>query len=123
TWRESSMKLTDVLQREQSLLYMERYVDEGTRTYSPFAAKSDVAPQYEPRGGQPSFNLISVFAPKSDVEIFQADPHQALQEFYIRPQEVLFLIHPETWESQEIDHLDELRALRRGEPIQVAPTA
>ncbi len=34
-----------------------------------------------------------------------------------------FLIHPETWASGEIDHLDELHALPRGEPIEVAPTA
>jgi len=36
---------------------------------------------------------------------------------------VRFLIHPETWASSGIDNLDELHALRRGEPLQVAPTA
>src|SRR5438309_11238997 len=111
------MELNSVLQGEQALLYMERYVDEGTRTYSPFAAKSEVAPQFRPRSERPSFDLISVRAPKDRVSVLQSDAHQSLQDFYIQDEEVLFLIHPETWESAEIDRLDELHAMQRGEPI------
>jgi hypothetical protein len=117
------MKLDGILQGNQALLYMERYVDEGTRTYSPFAAKSEAAPEYQPRSGRPSFELITVFAPQSQVSIFKADPRRSLMEFYVSPEQVRFLIHPETWASSGIDNLDELHALRRGEPIQVAPTA
>jgi len=117
------MKLDHVFEGDQALLYMERYVDEGTRTYSPFAAKSEVAPQYQPRSGRPSFDLIAVVAPESQVSVFQADPHNSLLEFYVRPDGVQFLVHPETWESPGIDRLDELHALPRGEPIEVAPTA
>src|SRR5258707_13385202 len=98
------MKLDHVFEDDQALLYMERYVDEGTRTYSPFAAKSEVAPEYQPRSLRPSFDLVSVFAPKSEVAIFQADPQRSLLKFYIQPQEVRFLIHPETWASPKIDN-------------------
>src|SRR5438094_878052 len=94
---ERSMKLDGILQGDPALLYMERYVDEGTRTYSPFAAKSEVAPQYQPRSGQPSFALIAVFAPQSQVSIFQADPQPTLRDFYLQSAKVRFLIHPETW--------------------------
>lgn len=117
------MKLDGILQGNQALLYMERYVDEGTRTYSPFAAESEAAPEYRPRSGCPSFELITVFAPQSQVSIFQADPQRNLLEFYVLSEQVRFLIHPETWASSGIDNLDELHALRRGEPLQVAPTA
>jgi hypothetical protein len=117
------MELDDILQGNQALLYMERYVDEGTRTYSPFAAKSEAAPEYQPRSGRPSFELITVFAPQSQVSIFLADPQRNLLEFYVPSGQVRFLIHPETWASSGIDNLDELHALRRGEPLQVAPTA
>ncbi len=117
------MELDHVFQGDPALLYMERYVDEGTRTYSPFAAKSEVAPEYQPRSGQPSFELVAVSVPKSQVAIFQADPKRSLLEFYVRPDGVRFLIHPETWASPEIDHLDELHVLPRSEPIEVAPTA
>jgi hypothetical protein len=117
------MKLDGILQGNQALLYMERYVDEGTRTYSPFAARSEAAPEYQPRSGRPSFELITVFAPQSQVSIFQADPQRNLLEFYVLSEQVRFLIHPETWASSGIDNLDDLHALRRGEPLQVAPTA
>jgi hypothetical protein len=117
------MKLDDILQGNHALLYMERYVDEGTRTYSPFAARSEAAPEYQPRSGRPSFELITVFAPQSQVSIFKADPQRNLMEFYVSSEQVRFLIHPETWASSGIDNLDELHALRRGEPLQVAPTA
>src|SRR5439155_20605629 len=117
------MQLDDILQGERALLYMERYVDEGTRTYSPFAAKSEVAPQFRPRSDRPSFRLIAVHAPRDQVSIFDAGAQKNLSEFYVRQDEVLFLIHPETWESTEIDRLDELRELRSGEPIEVEPTA
>jgi hypothetical protein len=117
------MKLDDILQGNQAFLYMERYVDEGTRTYSPFAAKSEGAPEYQPRSGRPSFELITFFVPQSQVSIYQADPQKSLLEFYIPAEQVRFLIHPETWVSSGIDNLDKFHALRRGEPLHVAPTA
>jgi hypothetical protein len=117
------MELDGILQGDQALLYMERYVDEGTRTYSPFAAKSEAAPEYQPRSGRQSFELISVFAPQSQVSIYLADPQRNLLEFYVQSEQVRFLIHPEIWASSGIDNLDDLQALRRGEPLQVAPTA
>ncbi len=118
-----TMELDGILQGDQALLYMERYVDEGTKTYSPFAARSEAAPEYQPRSGRPSFELITVFAPQSHVSIYQAEPQKNLLEFYASSGQVRFLVHPETWASSGIENLDELHALRRGEPLQVAPTA
>lgn len=117
------MKLPKIRHGDRAFLYMERYVDEGTKTYSPFAARSEVAPPYRPRSSQPSFKLVSVMAPRSAVSCFEADPPTALRDFYIRPQETRFHIHPEIWTGSGIDHLEELRALRQGEPVRVAPTA
>ena len=47
------MKIDDVLQGQDAFIFMERYVDEAARTYSPFAAKSEVAPEYRPRSDRP----------------------------------------------------------------------
>src|SRR5207237_337181 len=79
--------------------------------------------EYQPRSDRPSFELISAFAPKTQVSIFEVSPQKNPRDFYLQSEEVRFLIHPETWTSPGIDHLDELHALRRGEPIHVAPTA
>ena len=54
------MRLDAISQGNQALLYMERYVDEGAKSYSPFAARSEVAPEYQPRRGNPSFDLVTV---------------------------------------------------------------
>src|SRR5206468_7846803 len=102
------MELSEILRGDQALPYMERYVDEGTRTYSPFAAKSEVAPEFRPRSERPSFALIAVRAPKDRVSVFQADAQRSLRDFYVQQDEVRFLVHPETWESAEIDRLHEL---------------
>src|SRR5262245_44951568 len=117
------MKLDGILQGNQALLYMEGYVDEGTKTYSPFAAKSEAAPEYQPRSGRPSFELITVFAPQSQVSIFKADPQSSLIEFYVWSDHVPFVIHRGTWASSGIDNLDELHVLRTGEQLRAAPTA
>src|SRR5437764_498404 len=117
------MKLDDLLQGNDAFVFMERYVDEAAKTYSPFAGVSEVAPEYRPRSDRPSFELVTVYAPTDRVSVFQADPTGILRDRYLRSEAVLFAIHPETWSSSGIDHLDELHALPRGEPIQVAPTA
>ena len=117
------MKLDDILHGNDAFIFMERYVDEAVRTYSPFAGKSEVAPEYQPRSDQPSFELVTIYTPTSRVSVFEADPTESLRQHYVRPEGVLFAVHPETWSSAGIDHLDELHELPRGEPIRVAPTA
>src|SRR6266566_4345352 len=115
------MKIDSILQGHQALLFMERYVDEGAKTYSPFAGKSEVAAEYQPRSDRPSFELITIIAPQSEVSVFQADPTASLSEFYMRAEGVHFLVHPAVWSSPGVDHLEELHALPRGQSIEVAP--
>ncbi|HEY4548048.1 MAG TPA: IucA/IucC family C-terminal-domain containing protein [Pedomonas sp.] len=117
------MKIEAVSEGHEALLYMERYVNEGTRTYSPFAARSEVAPQYQPRSGTPSFDLFGICVPRYRVSIFEADPSQRLLEHYIRPEHVLFMVHPEVWDLPGIEHLDELKACPHAGRVAVAPTA
>src|SRR5205814_493805 len=112
---ERPMRLDDILQGDDAFVFMERYVDEAAKTYSPFAGQSEVAPEYRPRSDRPSFELVTVLAPEDRISVFQADPTEALRRHYVRPEGVLFAVHPETWSSPDIDGADELRALPRGE--------
>src|SRR5215203_3367250 len=93
------MKLDDVLKGNEAFVFMERYVDEAVKNYSPFAGLSEAAPEYQPRSGLPSFDLITVLAPKSRVSIFQDNPVRSLRDHYIGSESVLFAIHPDTWSS------------------------
>src|SRR5947209_594640 len=121
--RRTTMQLDEILQGNEALLYMERYVDEGTKTYSPFAGKSEVALQYRPRTGRPSFELIGSRAPRDRVSIYEAVPDERLAKHYVRPDAVEFVVHPETWADRSVEHMDELHEFEQGEAVEVAPTA
>src|SRR5437867_928188 len=117
------MKLDDILHGDDAFVFMERYVDEAAKTYSPFAGKSEVAPEYRPRSDTPSFELVTVVAPKNRVTVHEAEPTKTLRQEYIRPQGMLFAIHPETWSDPNVEFSDELHVLPKGKSIRVAPTA
>ena len=102
---------------------MERYLDEGTRTYSPFAARTEVSPEFEPRSHVRSFDAVAVRVPRDMVFVTQADPDRALLERYVQGDEVVFVVHPETWRSADVQGIDALRALPLESPVRVAPTA
>ena len=72
------MLLDHVLQGRRAFLHMERYVDEGTKTYSPFAAGTKAAPQFQPRSDTPSFELVSVIVPSARVVTLQGVARQDL---------------------------------------------
>jgi hypothetical protein len=117
------MILEAIAQGNPALLYMERYLDEGTKTYSPFAATSEVSPEYRPNSPNPFFDLVTVRVPQNRVSVFLATPSKSLLKHYLRPDEVLFAVHPQTWASKGIERLDALQACPRDRPIRVAPTA
>src|SRR5437867_11122031 len=108
------MKLDDILHGDDAFVFMERYVDEAAKTYSPFAGKSEVAPEYQPKSDRPSFELISVNMPVDRVAVLRDRTASHLDEYYVRPGKVRFLVHPETWASSEVEYLDELRGLPKG---------
>lgn len=116
------MKIEETLQAN-ALIYMERYVNEHTKSYSSFSQVSEVDRQYQPTSDLESFELISVLAPRSEVSIFEGHPQKDLLDFYVKNENVLFVIHPEVWDSSEIDHLNELRLCQQGDSIRVSPTA
>src|SRR5947208_7045407 len=122
-FRRYSLKLDAVGLSGDTLLYMERYVDEGAKNYSPLSSRTEASPQYQPRNERECFDLVTVRAPKERVSVFQADPQRRLLEHYMSRDEVLFAVHPETWNSPGIEHLDDLHALPLAQPIPVAPTA
>jgi len=117
------MKLDSILQESNAFIFMERYVDEAVKNYSAFAGESEAAPDYQPGSAQSSFQLVTIHAPRSHVSIFEANPTTSLRDHYVDAKEVLFAVHPETWASPGVEHIEELQALPRGKPIEVAPTA
>ncbi|MGZ3797377.1 MAG: short-chain oxidoreductase, partial [Pseudobdellovibrionaceae bacterium] len=118
------MKIEEVLNGIDSFIYMERYVNEHTKSYSPFASLSEVQYQYQPSSDFEFFDLVSVTVPLSKASIFHANPSKELFDFYVRDENIRFMIHPEIWSCDEkIAKLDELRSLNKMESLRVSPTA
>lgn len=113
----------DEIKRERSLLYMERYVNEGAKTYSILASRTEAAPRYRPESEQPSFDLVTVFMPPDRVSVHQAGCPSALSSRYLTEKGVLFPIHPDTWDCDDVPGIADIRAMQRAPAIQVAPTA
>ncbi|PSC05962.1 short-chain oxidoreductase [Alsobacter soli] len=117
------MELAAVGQGARAFLYMERYVIEGAKTYSPLASRTEAAVRYQPENEAPSFGLVTVCAPRDRVSLFQADPVPGLLRHFVRPEGVLFPVHPATWRNDAAEGIEDIRALPPSTPIQVAPTA
>src|SRR5438105_1805378 len=79
----------------QKFLYLERYVNEDSKTYSPFAKQNEADPKYQPTGNTESFEIHCVEIPKDKVVIYFDQPESKLRDFYVQQDTVLFPVHPE----------------------------
>ena len=52
------MQVDDILRGNEAFIFMERYVDEAVKTYSPFAGLSEVAPQFQQIHGSRTLGRI-----------------------------------------------------------------
>ncbi len=80
---QPTLKIDELTHGDRALVYMEKYVDEDTKTYSPFSSRNEAAERYQPHSGQETFDLVTVIAPKARVSVYRADPlHSLLQHYY-----------------------------------------
>lgn len=102
-------------------LYLERYVDEGAKTYSPFSQQSEVDHKYQPTSKIKSFEVPCLIVPKENVTIYLDSPDAKLLNHYIQKDTALFPIHPEVFEDNRF-FIEELRKFPSS-PILASPTA
>src|SRR5689334_4342136 len=114
------MKLAHLLDGAAGFLHLERYVNEGSRTYSRYAGVSTADPRYQPKGGVASFDVPSFLVPRKAVSVYEADPDPALRHRYLKDGHVLFRVHPETRGELGAGQWSENA---EGDPISVAPTS
>jgi hypothetical protein len=82
-----------------SLLYLERYRNQGTRTYSSHASYTEAGERYRPDAGHDAFELPAFALPRSQVLVYTANPPEALSSFYLGEPQVFFCIHPQVLET------------------------
>jgi hypothetical protein len=111
--------------RLPSLLYLDRYRNEGTRSYSRHAAHSEASPEYQPVSGQNRFELATYEIPREHVRVYHANPPSTLERLYVNGDTVAFCVHPQVLERCADDvYLN--RTMRLGRPrsgLVVAPSS
>lgn len=65
-----------------SLPYLDRYRNEGTRTYSPHAGYSEASDLYRPDSGTRSFGIPSYDMPSEGMNVYTANPTPELASAY-----------------------------------------
>ncbi|MGI9535889.1 MAG: hypothetical protein ACR2PB_02375 [Desulfocapsaceae bacterium] len=78
-----------------SFTYLERYRNEGTRTYSRHSDYSEAETTYQPGGGAESFKLPVFRTPRRYLNIYTANPAKDLVHRYLGDDYALFCVHPQ----------------------------
>ena len=86
-----------------SLIYADRYRNEGTRIYSNHADYTEAHEKYRPNSRHPHFELAVFKVPRDQMHIYTANPSIELASAYLAADKILFCIHPQTLEEQPDD--------------------
>ena len=86
-----------------SLVYADRYLNEGTRTYSNHADYTEVREKYRFNSNHPKFELAVFEVPRDQMLVYTANPSIALSAQYLADDKVLFCIHPQVLEEKPDD--------------------
>lgn len=87
----------------ESLIYLERYRNEGTRTYSEFADYSEAVSIYRPDSNQESFRINVYELPREEMLVYISRPTASLENKYLGGGKAVFCIHPQILASCKED--------------------
>ena len=85
------------------LIYADRYLNEGTRTYSKHASYTDAQVKYRPNSRYPGFDMIVYKVPRDQMNIYTSNPPIKLSNKYLGADKILFCIHPQTFKENQDD--------------------
>jgi hypothetical protein len=84
--------------RIPSFVYLDRYRNEGTRTYSNHADYTEAQEEYRPDTIYQSFDLVLFEVPYDQMIVYSANPPHELSVSYLNKEKVMFAIHPQVLE-------------------------
>jgi len=80
-------------------IYLERYRNEGTRTYSRHAATTEARKDYRPDSHRKQFDLPLFEVPREQMVVYSANPSSDLSAVYIDDDKAVFAIHPQVLDA------------------------
>ncbi len=108
-----------------SLTYLERYRNGGTRVYSPHADYSEALDRYRPDSDHPAFEAPTFLLPRTEVNIYRADPSGWVEGAYLPGDHARFCLHPQVLSAYPKEPYVQ-RTLELGQatdPIVVSPSS
>lgn len=78
--------------------YLERYRNEGTRTYSSHASYTAAVDKFRPDSTHTRFELPAYEVPRNQLAVYTANPPRDLASKYLGPSRIWFLVHPQLLE-------------------------
>ncbi len=85
------------------LNYLDRYRNEGTRTYSIHADYTEAQQPYRPDSKNAQFMLPVFEVSRDQMRVYTANPSIELSKRYLTPDKILFCIHPQVLEQHPDD--------------------
>src|SRR5438132_733424 len=117
------MRINQLAERPNTLLYLERYVNKGSRTYSPFASFTEVHERYRPDSPHATFALPSLNIPREHLALYANHPSPDLKTRYLSGNALPFFMHPELYEQEDENIVRLKNNFGVGAPTMVSPTA
>jgi len=77
------------------LIYLDRFRNEGTRTYSSHAGYSEAEERFRPDTGADSFPVPAFLVPPEELNLYRANPHPSLLSQFSQGGEIHFCVHPQ----------------------------
>lgn len=106
------MKIVNLNSSEQKgnyFIYLERYVNEGSKTYSALSDRFSGNKKYHPVHGVKRFKVPCLLVPRAKVAVFLDDPSPNLAARYLRSDNILMPVHPEIFQDEDIPFIQEIR--------------
>ncbi|WP_417606483.1 IucA/IucC family protein [Oceanimonas baumannii] len=86
-----------------TLIYADRYRNEGTRSYSRYAEHTQARDQYRPDAEHTGFALPVFELPREQMQLYVANPSPALLQQYLSENRVRFCLHPQVLQERSAD--------------------
>jgi len=115
-------RLREGIDDPKLFLYLDRYVNGGSKGYSPFSNLFEGDLRYKPENRHESFPAYLVKIPREKISLFTDNPHSQIYQHYVEENSILFPVHPETYEDDQTAFIEEIRKYPY-EQLIVAPTA
>lgn len=109
----------------KSYIYLDRFCNEGTRTYSDQAAYTEARECFRHNVDHPGFDLPCFSLPRESMNLYMANPDPEILARYVTDEHVVFPIHPQTLTEAGSDPYV-LLTLASGEkvsPVRVLPSS